>query len=182
MSEEERRLDRLAFWSVYFLDVALSFGVGRETAFRLPTITQTVPTESDFLTPTVDIDFGSSTAIPGRKAFPYAARLAFAYGPLVSVVNGPRDDQGRWEAQAQQITQQAVEVYNSLPLDMQWSAYKLVALSCDGLADRYSLQSFSQAGQGSIFVQMHLWMHTILVSNWSPMISNMLTTRHQDIS
>jgi len=126
MSEEDRRLNRLTFWSVYFLDVSLSFGVGRETAFRLAAITQTVPDETDFQEPTTGANAvgGSSKTGVARNVFAYAAKLAFAYGPLVNVVNGPWDNQAEWESQAQQITQQAVEVYNALPPDMQWSALK----------------------------------------------------------
>lgn len=126
MSEEDRRLNRLTFWSVYFLDVSLSFGVGRETAFRLAAITQTVPDETDFDGPINERNAieGSSNKEMIRHVFAYAAKLAFAYGPLVNVVNGPWDNQAEWESQAQQITQQAVEVYNALPPDMQWSAQK----------------------------------------------------------
>jgi len=126
MSEEDRRLNRLTFWSVYFLDVSLSFGVGRETAFRLAAITQTVPDETDFDDPINKRNAveGSSNKEIIRHVFAYAAKLAYAYGPLVNVVNGPWDNQAEWESQAQQITQQAVEVYNALPPDMQWSAQK----------------------------------------------------------
>lgn len=132
MSEEDRRLNRLTFWSVYFLDVSLSFGVGRETAFRLAAITQTIPMESDFHIDNVlsaDDNGGSGFRLPNRNVFSYAAKLAYAYGPLVNVVNGPWDSQSEWESQAQQITQQAVEVYNALPSDMQWSAIKSVHLT-----------------------------------------------------
>lgn len=126
MSQDDRRLDRLTFWSVYFLDVSLSFGVGRETAFRLAAITQMPPTEDDFESHVSGGDsiLGSSANRSMRKVFTYAAKLAFAYGPVVNVVNGPWDNQSEWETQAQQITQQAVEVYNALPVDMHWSAVK----------------------------------------------------------
>ena len=112
---------------MYFLDVSLSFGVGRETAFRLATISQTIPTEDDMRCPddsTGNISSHSATVPPVRSAFAYAAKLAFAYGPLVNVINGPWDVQHEWETEAQRITQQAVEVYNALPPYMQWSAYK----------------------------------------------------------
>jgi hypothetical protein len=126
MSEEDRRLNRLTFWSVYFLDVSLSFGVGRETAFRLATISQTPPTENDFESCVAEIKTTGESSVrqPSRNVFSYAAKLAYAYGPVVNVVNGPWDNQSEWLFQAQQITQQAVEVYNTLPLDMQWSALK----------------------------------------------------------
>jgi len=125
MSQEDRRLDRLTFWSVYLLDVSLSFGVGRETAFRLAAITQTPPSDADFKTALTHGHYRESSSTPPiRNVFSYAARLAYAYGPVVNVVNGPWDTQSEWESQAQQITQQAVEVYNALPADMQWSAIK----------------------------------------------------------
>jgi hypothetical protein len=124
MSEEDCRLNRLTFWSVYFLDVSLSFGVGRETAFRLAAITQTVPNEADFDPPVAEAIGADSNTRRNRNVFSYAAKLAHAYGSLVNVVNGPWDNQAEWESQAQQITQQAVEVYNALPSNMQWSAVK----------------------------------------------------------
>lgn len=111
---------------MYFLDVYLSFGVGRETAFRLAAITQTIPADDDFGRSEGASNAGMSDSnMPQAKsAFSHAAKLAYAYGPLVNVVNGPWHSQSEWEAQAQRITQQAVEIYNALPPDMQWSAYK----------------------------------------------------------
>jgi hypothetical protein len=92
MSEEDRRLNRLTFWSVYFLDVSLSFGVGRETAFRLATISQTPPTENDFESCVAEIKTTGESSVrqPSRNVFSYAAKLAYAYGPVVNVVNGRR--------------------------------------------------------------------------------------------
>jgi hypothetical protein len=89
-----------------------------------------IPLESDFIRPDGTTADSRSTVTPRvRSAFLYAAKLAFAYGPLVNVVNGPCDNRAEWESQAQRITQQAVEVYNDLPPDMQWSAYKCVTSS-----------------------------------------------------
>lgn len=124
MSVEDQRLDRLTFWSVYFLDMSLSFGVGRETAFRIASVTQTIPTESDFENqadgPVKDV-MGLPTS---GNVFTHAAKLAFIYGPLVNVVNGPRDDPTTRDQEIQRITQHAVEEYNALPQELQWSAYK----------------------------------------------------------
>lgn len=108
---------------MYFLDVSLSFGVGRETAFRIESITQTIPVESDF-EPSASGTTVDSNVQGVKHAFAYAAKLALVYGPLVNVVNGPWDNHSAWETEARRITQQAVEVYNALPQDMQWSAYK----------------------------------------------------------
>ena len=78
---------------------------------------------------TGNISSHAAATPPVRSAFAYAAKLAFAYGPLVNVINGPWDVQHEWETEAQRITQQAVEVYNALPPDMQWSAYKCVSIA-----------------------------------------------------
>lgn len=46
-SAEDRRLNKLTFWSVLLMDYALAFGVGRQTAIRPNDITQTLPDEDD---------------------------------------------------------------------------------------------------------------------------------------
>ncbi len=45
--EDELRLNCLVFWSVNELDLALAFGVGRETIFRIEGITQLLSTKRD---------------------------------------------------------------------------------------------------------------------------------------
>ena len=47
ISPEERRLNRLVFWSVTLLDFALAFGVGRPTTFRIEDVTQPLPTQEN---------------------------------------------------------------------------------------------------------------------------------------
>lgn len=109
---EEQRLDCLAFWSVLLMDYALSFGTGRQTTFRIEEITRRLPTQDD---------------IPGqggtRSPFPYAARQMLAYGPLINLLNGP-DDPPEVEGEIVACRAVAVQEYNALPSDMQWSATK----------------------------------------------------------
>ena len=117
ISAEERRLNRLTFWSVCLLDLSLSFGTGRETTFRIPSITQPLPSDEDMITP-------SSTPGGPRSPFPFAAKQMLSYGPLINILNGPHDEGGVWVKEAQAAIRRAVMFYNALPLDMQWSASK----------------------------------------------------------
>jgi len=114
ISDEERRLNRLTFWSVCLLDLSLSFGTGRETTFRIPSITQSLPTDEDMC---------PSPGTP-RSPFPFAAKQMLSYGPLINILNGPHDEGGVWVKEAQAAIRRAVVFYNALPIDMQWSASK----------------------------------------------------------
>lgn len=112
-SREQRRLDRLTFWSVLILDYSLSFGVGRTTALPTTCITQTLPTDEDVCTQ------------PGtRHPFPYTARQMLSFGELINVLNRPHDGDGVWLRKAQAGIHQAMTIYNALPPDMQWNTSK----------------------------------------------------------
>lgn len=133
MSTEDRRLNRLVFWSVLLMDYALSFGVGRQTAFRPDDITQTLPTEEDLQA--------------DRSPFPYAAKMMLAYGPLINSLN-----RGKGDRDAHAACASAIREYNRLPGDMQWNVG--------------NLQRHARNNHGSIFLHLHLWMHTIIASGY----------------
>lgn len=140
MSERDRRLNRLTFWSVLLMDYALSFGVGRQTAFRPEDITQTLPSEDDI-----------SGAEGARSPFPYAARMMLSYGPLINALNrGYAPGYGGTKVETARAA--AIKEYARLPADMQWNVG--------------NLQAQNRARQGSIFLHLHLWMHTILASEY----------------
>ena len=114
MSAEDRRLNKLVFWSVLLMDYALAFGVGRQTTFRPEDITQTLPTEEDL----------NHSATPAavdtpRSPFPYAAKMMLSYGPLINLLNRGRGDRDIHAPRAA-----AIKLYNSLPQDMQWNVVK----------------------------------------------------------
>ncbi|BEI81678.1 hypothetical protein CcaverHIS002_0208380 [Cutaneotrichosporon cavernicola] len=139
MSAEDRRLNRLVFTSVLLMDYALAFGVGRQTTFRPEDISQTLPTAED-LSP--------SGENGPRSPFPFAARMMLSYGPLINSLNRVRGgDRDYFAARAACISE-----YSALPPDMQWNVA--------------NLQRHARAYQGSIFLHLHLWMHTILASEF----------------
>ena len=114
MSAEEQRLNRLTFWSACMLDFALSFGTGRETAFRVESITQTCPSSTDIP--------GSIGAVP--SPFPFAAHQMFKYGDLINALNGPHDEEGMWLTRAKKAMKEAVGSYHALPSYIKWNSTK----------------------------------------------------------
>ena len=132
MNPNERRLNRLVFWSVALLDFALSFGTGRPTTFRIEDITQLLPSQEDIWPD------GAPAGMP-RSPFPFAAKQMMAYGPLITLLNGSHKNKAEWKVQFQAAWSKAVEDYHDLPEDMQWSATKCV--SCDAQADQSACKS-----------------------------------------
>ncbi|KAK1921479.1 hypothetical protein DB88DRAFT_513497 [Papiliotrema laurentii] len=144
ISPNDQRLNKLTFWTVFMLDFSLSFGVGRISTFQIKGIKQSLPTDQDMV--------GVNKPAPHcRTAFPYAAAQMLSYGSYIDILNGPHDESdGDWLSEARLSIRRSVVKYNSLPPDMQWNAT--------------NFQNQSAANQGSIFVQMHLWMHTLIAS------------------
>ena len=115
---EDRRLNKLTFWSVLLMDYALAFGVGRQTAIRPNDITQTLPTEED-IHPGGNVD-GAPTS-----PFIYAAKMMKSYGHLINMLNvGDSSEGGNMEGDINQARAQAMAAFNELPEDMQWNVGK----------------------------------------------------------
>jgi hypothetical protein len=134
MPAADARADRLVFWSVLLMDYALSFGVGRQTGLRPDDITQTLPADEDL----------SSDPTHARSPFPFAARMMRLYGPLINALNRAKGG----DANAARAA--AIREYARLPEDMVWNVG--------------NLQRHAKQNQGAIFLHLHLWMHTIIVS------------------
>lgn len=117
ISAEDRRLNRLVFWSVILLDFALAFGTGRQPTFRVSEISSALPTEEDLPVP---------IASP-RHPFPYACRMMFSYGRLIELLNSREDDMdGSKQREIQKCKMRAVREYAQLPPDIRWDVQKWV--------------------------------------------------------
>lgn len=118
---EERRLNRLVFWSVVLLDFALAFGTGRQPTFRVDEITQCLPRDEDVAK--------LSGPDPLSHPFPYAVKQMFSYGYLIETLNSRKFG---LDADAQQEIQRArilsIKEYAQLPLDLKWNVTKWVYL------------------------------------------------------
>lgn len=108
------------------MDYALSFGVGRQTTFRVEDITQIIPTEADIHPPAPGS--GSASAQNGdtvSSPFAYAAHMMLSYGYLINILN--REQTGssiNLEQHIQAAKAEAIREYNQLPQDMQWNVSK----------------------------------------------------------
>jgi hypothetical protein len=121
ISAEERRLNRLVFWSVLLMDHAISHGAGRRASFPLEDISQPLPTEEDIHPP------GTSTAPDTpRSPFPFAAKQMLLYGPIINMLNRQSKGPSNSEADLQAARAAAMREYNQLPPDMQWNIAKCV--------------------------------------------------------
>ena len=140
ISAEDRRQNRLVFWTVVLLDFALAFGTGRQPTFRVDEITQRLPTESDV----------PMTGV--RHPFPYAVSQMYSYGSLIELINSRKANEAGIELQKeiQAAKFRAIKAYGELPEDLQWNVS--------------NLQRQALVTQVQIYLQLHLWMHTIIVS------------------
>ncbi|KAK4687588.1 hypothetical protein P7C73_g2528, partial [Tremellales sp. Uapishka_1] len=142
---EDRRRNRLVFWSVLLLDFALAFGTGRQTTLRVEEITQPLPSQEDVMGVDADLD-------RPRSPFPFVAKQMLAYGHLISILNSGRSKVEESEEVIQRARTRAIQQYNALPSDMQWNVT--------------NLQQHSRAHQASAYLHLHLWMHTIIASGY----------------
>lgn len=117
MSAEERRLNRLVFWSVLIMDHSIAHGAGRQTGFPLEEITQTLPTMDDILS-------GHALQNGIRSPFIYTSKLMLLYGPVINGLNRQKQHAPRGTSIVDAAQATALREYNQLPLDMQWSVMK----------------------------------------------------------
>ncbi|ORX40132.1 hypothetical protein BD324DRAFT_260361 [Kockovaella imperatae] len=149
---EEKRRNRLLFWAVLMLDYSLCFEVGRQTTFPHDSITQTYPTEEDIPEQMyLPINTGS-TQLVERSPFLYSTRLFYRFGALINLLNRdhPTTDSSEWNATLQRYLTELMDEYASLPEDMVWNVN--------------NLQLHSRANRATVYVWLHLWVHTVLVS------------------
>jgi hypothetical protein len=116
ISDEERRLNRLLFWTIIIMDHALCFGVGRQTSIRIEDITQPLPSQADFQIDELAADSPAS-------AFPHVAKQMLLYGHVVNELNCAYPQAWAREA-AQTARTDILKAYSELPEDLQWNIAK----------------------------------------------------------
>ncbi|KGB77880.2 hypothetical protein CNBG_3718 [Cryptococcus deuterogattii R265] len=145
ISDRQRRLDRLLFGSVILFDHSLCFGVGRTPSINLDDITQPPPTLEDVRPPEE-----TSLGIP-TSAFPWVVRQMLLLGREIFHWNIAKKNEISQKA-AREARAEIIKAYSALPADLVWSFA--------------NLQKQDAAHQGLIFVNLHLWMHTILATEY----------------
>ncbi|KIY44030.1 hypothetical protein FISHEDRAFT_77944 [Fistulina hepatica ATCC 64428] len=161
IGDEERRYNRLVFWSLLILDYSIAVGTGRPTTLRTDEISVVLPEPSDIsLMPLPGIRLGETVA-----AFPYAARQMYLYGPVLNMLNGmkQRDDYASAFTQAKR---EFIMAYQNLPTCLVWNIDNFRTQNC--------------LCQGPIFLQLHLMFFTIMTFAHWPNIRDITTAqRHR---
>jgi hypothetical protein len=150
------------FWTVIITDYTVCLKEGRPTSIPPEAVTQELPLEDDIAA----LSEGKPQL---RSPFPFAAEMIFGFGRAISLLNRnpmqPDNDQND-AAAIQQMRARCAAQYDELPLDIMWNAAKYVTSTHRYCRDHliFSLQKHHRAGQGSMYLFLHLWNHTIQAS------------------
>ena len=123
--DEDRRGNRLLFWSVLLVDHTLAFSEGRLTSLRTEDITQELPREEDMHPINVRQEFKSEKTL--RSPFPFAAQMMYTVGPLINMLNVKQGHPASGtEEEIHCVRARIASQYDQLPLDMIWNAVAYV--------------------------------------------------------
>ena len=136
---EQERVD--TFWSVFFLDRVVSSGTGRRSTLRDKDIELSFPSleETD-----------PKTGWPAP--FPALIRIVHLYGRVADVLNSvkePSDVTSETPKRLAAMESQVTQFYQGLSLRLRF--------------DAVNFQHYMKAGEGTNFVLLHFWFHTLIV-------------------
>nr|POF23950.1 putative transcriptional regulatory protein [Quercus suber] len=138
-SVEQERVD--TFWAVFFLDRVVSSGTGRRSTLRDKDIELSFPSLDEK-------DPNSGWPAP----FPALIRIVHLYGRVADLLNSikePSDITNDTPKRLAAMEHQVTNFYQGLPLKLHF--------------DAVSFQYYMKAGQGTNFVLLHFWFHTLIV-------------------
>lgn len=136
---EQERVD--TFWAVFFLDRVVSSGTGRRSTLRDKDIELSFPTLDQ-------TDPKSGWPAP----FPALIQIVHLYGRVADLLNSikePSDITSDTPKRLAAMELQVTDFYQGLPQK----------LHCDAV----SFQYYMKAGEGTNFVLMHFWFHTLIL-------------------
>ena len=136
---EQERVD--TFWAVFYLDRMVSSGTGRRSTLR----------DKD-----IDISFpasGDTDAKTGWPApFPALIRIVHLYGRVADLLNSikePSDITNETPKRLANMESQVTSFYQALSPHLHFNAV--------------NFQHYVKAGEGTNFVLLHFWFHTLIV-------------------
>ncbi|KAF2768556.1 hypothetical protein EJ03DRAFT_343900 [Teratosphaeria nubilosa] len=136
---EQERVD--TFWAVFFLDRVVSSGVGRRSTLRDKDI------ELSF--PVLDQNDPKSG---WPAAFPALIRIVHLYGRVADLLNSitsPSDITTQTPKKLATMEKQVTSFYQNLSSRLHF--------------DAINFQHYMKAGEGTNFVLLHFWFHTLIV-------------------
>ncbi|KAF2266547.1 hypothetical protein CC78DRAFT_531650 [Lojkania enalia] len=136
---ERERLD--TFWAIFFLDRVISSGTGRPVTLRDKDI------EISF--PSLDtVDAASGWPLP----FPALIRIVHLYGRVTDLLNGIKENSDMTDELRKQLDTleyHLTEIYQNLSPKLHFNAI--------------NFQSYVKINQGTNFLLLHCWFHTLIV-------------------
>ncbi len=136
---EQERVD--TFWAVFFLDRMISSGTGRRSTLRDKDIELSFPALE-----TTDTKSG------WPAAFPALIRIVHLYGRVADLLNSikePSDITTETPRKIASMESQVTNFYQGLSPRLHF--------------DAVNFQHYNKAGEGTNFVLLHFWFHTLIV-------------------
>ena len=136
---EQERVD--TFWSVFFLDRVVSSGTGRRSTLRDKDIELSLPSLDE-----MDPKSG------WPSAFPALIRIVHLYGRVADLLNSikePSDITTETPKRLASMESQVTNFYQGLSARLHF--------------DAVNFQHYMKAGEGTNFVLLHFWFHTLIV-------------------
>jgi len=136
---EQERVD--TFWAVFFLDRVVSSGTGRRSTLRDKDIELSFPALDE-------IDSKSGWPAP----FPALIRIVHLYGRVADLLNSikePSDITADTSTRLAAMEDQVTNFYQGLSPRLHF--------------DAVNFQHYMKAGEGTNFVLLHFWFHTLII-------------------
>ncbi|KAH9822792.1 C6 transcription factor [Teratosphaeria destructans] len=136
---EQERVD--TFWAVFFLDRVVSSGVGRRSTLRDKDIELSFPVLDE-----------NNPKSGWPAAFPALIRIVHLYGRVADLLNSitsPSDITPQTPKKLAAMEEQVTSFYQNLSPRLHF--------------DAVNFQHYMKAGEGTNFVLLHFWFHTLIV-------------------
>jgi hypothetical protein len=147
-ARERERVD--SFWSIFFLDRVISSGTGRPVTLRDEDIELCFPLQSESLLPN------------GWPApFPPLIRIIHLYGRVTDLINGIQD--------VKHVTPDTLKMLAGMESDLTGIYQRLSPRLHFNAAN---FQAYVKAKEGTNFILLHFWFHTLIVLLHQPTLLN----------
>ncbi|KAK5138519.1 hypothetical protein LTR08_000106 [Meristemomyces frigidus] len=163
-ADEQERID--TFWAVFFLDRVVSSGTGRRSTLRDKDIELSFPSVDAPNNPEPADPHSSSWPAP----FPALIRIVHLYGrvaDLLNTIKEPSDITAETPKRLAAMESQVTHFYQHLPIRLHF--------------DAVNFQHYMKAGQGTNFILLHFWFHTLIVLLHQPTLLKTLNFEGQGV-
>jgi hypothetical protein len=147
-ARERERVD--SFWSIFFLDRVISSGTGRPVTLRDEDIELCFPLQSESQLPN-----------GWPSPFPPLIRIIHLYGRVTDLINGIQD--------VKHVTSDTLKMLAGMESDLT-GIYQRLSPKLHFNAANF--QAYVKAKEGTNFILLHFWFHTLIVLLHQPTLLN----------